>query len=148
VDGSDVNVLYDFLLKVIRIVQVGQLTAPTIYELLYPCYSGATLDLFMQAISAKHSFDIFHVRLLKQLIPARQLSQLFVERYEWVQADVESLACYIQSIRGVTLVLRISETEAQIVERIVEGLTPLQRDRIVFQGPPTNFKHLKLLIVI
>jgi hypothetical protein len=44
--------------------------------------------------------------------------------------------------------LRISETEAQVVERIVEGLTPSQRARLVFQGPPTNFKHLEQLIIV
>jgi hypothetical protein len=57
----------------------------------------------------------FHERLLTQLIPARQLSQLRVERYDSVQVHAEWLANYIQSIREVTLVLRISETETRVV---------------------------------
>jgi hypothetical protein len=102
----------------------------------------------MQAISAKHSFDTFHERLLKQFIPAHQLSQLRVERNERVQAHTESLACYIQSNCDVALVLHISETETQVLKRTVEGLTATHRARFVFQGPPTSFKHLELLIVI
>jgi hypothetical protein len=77
--------------------------------------------LLEQTLSARESFDTFHEHLLKQFIPARQLSQLPVEGYERVQAHNESLGSYIQSVREAALVLRIQETELQVVERILEG---------------------------
>ena len=41
-------------------------------------------------------------------------------------------------MKDVALVLRINESEAQLVERVVEGLTPTQRSRFVFQTPPSD----------
>jgi hypothetical protein len=79
VDGKDVNSLCDFLLQSLRMVQVGQVGVPTIYEILYPFCKGEVLVLLVQALSARDSFDTFHERLLKRFIPARQLSQLWVE---------------------------------------------------------------------
>jgi hypothetical protein len=140
VDGSDVNLLCDFLLGVIRMYQEGQLMTSTIHEILYPYCRGEVLELLVQAISARESFEQFHERLLTEFIPACQLSQLHVERYERVQAHSESLANYIQSIRDVALILCITETKAPVVQRI-------QRARFVFQGPPNNFKDLEPLIV-
>jgi hypothetical protein len=42
-------------------------------------------------------------------IPERQLVQLRTERYKRVQAEEESMGNYIQDIREIALVLRISE---------------------------------------
>jgi hypothetical protein len=71
-----------------------------------------------------------------------------VEKYESVQFEGESLSMYVQSIRDAALVLRITETKTQIVQRIGEGLTPTQGARFVFQVPPSNFMQLEHLIVV
>jgi hypothetical protein len=104
--------------------------------------------LLVQTFSARDSFEIFHESLLKRFIPARQLSQLRVGRYERVQADNEPLGSYIQSITDAALVLRITKAEPQFVERIIEGLTANQRARFEFQGPPKSFKQLEHLVVV
>jgi hypothetical protein len=148
VDGKDVNSLCEFLLLSLRMVQVAQVKVPTIYEILYPFCKGEVLALLLQALSDGHSFDRFHEQLLKRFVPARQLSQLRVERYERVQASNEPLASYIQSVREAALVLRITETESQVLERIIEGLKPNQRARFVFQGPPNSFQQLEHLVVV
>lgn len=70
------------------------------------------------------------------------MSQLRVERYERMQFEGESLATYVQSIRDATLVFRIRETEAQVVERIIEGLKATQRARFVLQAPPSSFSAI------
>jgi hypothetical protein len=85
---------------------------------------------------------------LTRFVPARQLSQLRVERYERVQASNEPLATYIQSVREAALVLMITESESQVVARSIEGLTPDQRARFVFHSPPNNFQQLEHLIVV
>jgi hypothetical protein len=64
VNDSDVSLLCDFLLKVIRMSQIGQITSPTIYEILYPHCRGEILGLLSQALTASESFDAFHARLL------------------------------------------------------------------------------------
>jgi hypothetical protein len=61
-----------------------------------------------------------------------------VERYERVQGNHEWLAQYVQDIREAGLLLRIAETETEMVQRIVEGFNPSQRARLVFQGLPNT----------
>jgi len=39
----------------------------------------------------------------------------------------EQFFSYVQVIKDATLVIRINESEAEVVERVVEGLTPTQR---------------------
>jgi hypothetical protein len=57
VDGTYVSHLCDFLLKVFKIRQVGQMTEPTIYEIMYPYCRGELLALVTNAITARESFD-------------------------------------------------------------------------------------------
>lgn len=130
--GNDVNLLYDILLKVLKIRQVGQMTESTIYEIIHPYCRSDVVALVTNAVTAMESFEIIQAQLLGQIIPSRYISQLRAERYERAQFDGESITTYVQSIRDAALVLRISEDEAQVVERIVEGLTPTQRAHFVF----------------
>jgi hypothetical protein len=44
--------------------------------------------------------------------------------------------------------LRIKELEAQVVQRIIEGLNPTQHARFVFLGPVNIFNDLERLIVV
>ena len=64
VDGNDAHVLCGFLLKVINIRKVGQISEPTIYELLYPYCRGELLTCLNQALEEREQFDHFHAHLL------------------------------------------------------------------------------------
>jgi hypothetical protein len=85
---------------------------------------------------------------LKQCVPARQFTQLRSAQYERVQREGEALTSYVQSVRDAALVLQINESEAQVVGRIVEGLTPTQRARFVFQPLPSTFHQLEQFVVL
>jgi hypothetical protein len=119
-----------------------------ISEIVYPYCRGELLAFVTKAITGILSFETFHAQLLGQFIPSRQLSQLRVERYERVQDEEEPLASYVQSMRDAALTLRIRETEAHVVERIVEGLKSAQSARFVFQAPPASFRQLEQLAVV
>ena len=148
VDGCKVEVLYEFLLKVIHLRQVSQVRVPQIYEILYPHCKGEMLVLLRQALVNAEEFDSFHSRLLEHCVPERQLSQLKLDRYERGQREGEPFVKYCQAIQDAALVLRINESETQIVKRILEGLTTYQRARFVFQSAPTNLQELERLFVI
>jgi hypothetical protein len=124
------------------------MTDSAIYEIMYPYCRGELLAFVTKALTVLRSFETFHALLLGQFIPSRQLSQLRVDRYVRVQGEGEPLATYVQSIRDAGLMLRIRETEAQVVERIVEGLTPAHRARYDFQAPPFSFRQLEQLAVV
>jgi hypothetical protein len=75
-------------------------------------------------------------------------SQNCAERYERVQAIGEPLTVYIQSIKDAAAVLRIAETEEEMVSRIVDGFSPTQRARFVFQKTPLSFAQLEKLTIV
>jgi len=144
VDGSDVNLVCDFLLKAIEIRQVGQMNDSAIYELMYPYCRGELLALVTQAINTREIFENFHARSLGHFIPSREMSQLRIARYERVQSVSEHFSNYVQAIKDAALVFRIGDSEAQVVDRVVEGLTLTQRARFVFQPPPSSIRQLEL----
>jgi hypothetical protein len=148
VDGTDVNRLCDFLLKILHIRQVGQMSDQTVFEIMYPYCRGELLAFVTNALTVRESFEHFHARLLGQFIPARQIPQLRAERYERAQFEGQSLATYVQSIRDAARMLRIVEDEAQVVGRIVEGFTSAQRARFDFQAPPSSLLQLEQLAVV
>jgi hypothetical protein len=55
---------------------------------------------------------------------------------------------YVQAVRETTLVLRITKTEVQVVARIIEGLTPAQPARFVFQTLSSTFAELDQSVVL
>ena len=63
-----------FLLKVIKIRQVGQMNDSAIYELVYRYCRDELLALVQQAIDSRENFENFHARSLGQLIPPRKMS--------------------------------------------------------------------------
>jgi len=148
VDGTDVNILCDFLLKVIKLRQVGQMNDSAIDELMCRYCRGQLLALVTRAIDSRETVEDFHAGSLGHFIPSRGMSQLRIARYERVQSVGEHFSNYVQAIKVAALVLRISESEAQVVERVVEGLTPTQRAHFVFQSPPSSVRQLVRLAIV
>jgi hypothetical protein len=148
IDGSQISLLWEFLVKATQLCRIGQFKSPVIYEMLYPYCKAEALELLFQALMQDVPFDTFHARLIRQFIPERQLVKLRIERYERVQAEGESLGKYMQDIREAAPVLRISETEPQMVRRILEGLIPTKRARFVFQATPSTQEQLEHLSVV
>lgn len=148
VDGNNTRSLCEFLLKATQISRVGQIKEPTIYELLYPYCKDGMLAALNQALSEREKFEEFHERVLRYFVPNRVLGRLRVEEYERVQRLGEPLAAYVRAVRDAALVLRIEESESQTVARIVEGFTPDQRARFLFQTLPTTFRELERLEIV
>ena len=93
------------------------------------------MALVTRAINTRETFENFHARSLGYLIPSREMSKLRIARYERVQPEGEHFFSYVQAIKDAALLLRLNESEAQVVERVVEGLTPTQRARLFSSLP-------------
>ena len=148
VDGTDVKLLCDFLLKVIKLGQVGQMNDSAIYKLLYRNCRGELLGLVTQANDSRETYVDFLARSLGHFIPSREMSQLTIARYERVQSVGEQFSNYVQAIKDAALALRINKSEAQAVERVVEGHTHTQRARFVFHSPPSSFRQLEQSAIV
>jgi len=68
--------------------------------------------------------------------------------YERLQEEGESLEVYVNAIKDAALVLRINDSEAELVVRIVEGFTSNQRTQLIFQSPPSTFEQLEKLAAV
>jgi hypothetical protein len=147
VDGNDIPLLLQFLLKTNTIIEVGRISSPTIYELLYNCCRGELLSCLRQSLARGDSFDQFHEQVLHSFVPSRTLSRLRLDKYERVQKPGETLANYIQEVRDAAFVLRINESEGEMVSRMVDGFSSSQRVRCVFQKAPENFEQLEQMII-
>jgi hypothetical protein len=148
VDGTDVNCLYNFLLRLLKVRQVAQMNDSVVCKLMYPYCKGELQCLVTQAISNKENFEHFHERLLRHFIPMREMLYLRMAKYERVQGQSEHFFSYVEAIRDAAFVLRIKENEAQAVQRIIDGLTPTQHSRFIFQLPPSSFEHLEQLAIV
>jgi hypothetical protein len=130
---------------VLKMRHVRQMREDGIYDMMFPYCRGELLACVTNTLVNRESFENVHVRLLREFIPSRQLR---MDVYERVQGEGDCLASYVQAISDAALVLRIQENEAQMVERIVEGFSPSQRTRLVFQTPPPSLRHLEQLTAL
>jgi hypothetical protein len=133
VDGNEVESLCEFLLQALNIRRIAHVAVPMIYEILIPYCRGELLVALQHALSIRENFDLFHERVLRQIISASSLYHLRGRKYEREQRLHEPLVAYVQSIREAASVLRIVKTKQQTVAHIVARLTPTQYARFVFQ---------------
>jgi len=118
VNGIDVNLLCDFLLKVIKIRQLEQMNGSAIYELMYRYCRGELLALVIQAIKTRETFENFHAWSLGHFIPSREMSQLRIARYGRVRSVGGQFSNYVQALKDTALVFRTSESEAQVAKEL------------------------------
>jgi hypothetical protein len=95
IDGSQINLVWEFVIKASRLCKMGHFNAPVNYEVLYPYCKGEALELLIQSLTQNLPFDSFHARLITRFIPERQLAKLRTDKYERVQAEGEPLGQYI-----------------------------------------------------
>jgi hypothetical protein len=116
-------------------------------ELLHSYCRDSLLTHLKEAVVNHVNFEQFHPTLLENFIPSRRRAQLRFERYERLQADNEPLSTSINFVREAALILRIQESEGQVVAKIIEGLTQAQKVRFVFEARRTIFADLERLVV-
>jgi hypothetical protein len=100
-----------------------------------------------QAISSGCSVYKFHMDTLLLFFPPRARVSLQQKYYFRVQADGESLANYIADVKSHVKVFRLENSEADIVQTILDGLLPTCRSYLVFAGKPTSYADLDYLCV-
>ena len=100
------------------------------------------------ALRENWTFDRLHGILLDYFVPRRLFDQLRRERYDRLQAENESFAAYVISVKEADVVLRLPVSELEIVCNIIAGLSPIQRSRFVFLKSPTNFTDLEWLAIL
>ena len=143
-----VNLLLLFIAGVIRIRNISMLTDVQLFELISPFCLDTLAANEAVALKEQWTFDFLHGLLLEYFVPRRLFDQLKRERYDRLQGENESFRAYINSVKEAAVVLRLPVLESDIVSNIVEGLSPTQRTRFVFQRFPTSFTDLDRLAIM
>jgi hypothetical protein len=136
VDGLDVSQLLLFPARVIKIRNISMVTDVQLFELIFPFCLDTLAAKVVVALKEQWTFDCLHGSLLEYFVPRRLFDQLKRERYDQLQAENELFAAYINSVKEAAVVLRLPVSESDIVSNIIEGLSPTQRSRFVFQKFP------------
>ena len=90
----------------------------------------------------------FHREVLGAFVPGRLMEQLRHRHFYRVQSRGESLAQFVHSIRDTARTLGLGLSEEEVVQIILEGVSPQERLRLVFAERPRRFVDLDRLCVM
>jgi hypothetical protein len=115
--------------------------------ILYPYMVGTLSSRLSEVISSWCSVDKFHMDTLLFFFPPRARVSLQHKYCFRVQADGESLANYIADVKSYVKVFRLENSEGDIVQTILDGLSPACRCYLVFADKPNSYADLDHLCV-
>jgi hypothetical protein len=148
-DGLEVGTLLKWLRVLIRMrdMSVGSGAFHTqILHILYGFTKGALASRTLAAIHRGDTLDVYHRDVLAFFIPPRVMTPLLLFEYFRHQRPGESLAAYVTDIREMAVVLRQDEDERSVVQVIIEGLHPRERNRLVFCDKPRTYEDLDMCV--
>ena len=144
VSGLDVEPLLQFLLKVRKLRDTFNVADRPLLELIHTFCKSPLRERVIEALRTSVDFDRFHEDVIQYVVPRRRFEQLCQDMFGRLQREEESLSAYAESIKdAATVLLALSETE--VVAVIMDGLSPSQRSRLVFQKLPVTFRELDQL---
>lgn len=136
-----------FLDKLQTQVRVLAFKEYDILTVMFPQASQPLADIIGGIIQEIGDFDKLHARIIEVYFPSRIRSD-FLQRYFYrVQAHSETLIDYVRDIRLYARILRVECTEVQIVNIILDGISPETRSCVVFENRPSDFKTLESLCI-
>lgn len=147
VDGLEVHRLLKFLADLFRIREIPGVDDSLLLSLLIPYCRSPLSDLLNLVLSKKGNFEEFHRQTLQTFVPGRMREDLKMQMFYRSQGLRESLAAYCTEVRSASRVLRLDLSEEEVVQVILDGITPEERSRLVFCSKPVTFAELDQLVV-
>lgn len=146
-DGLDVNLLLKFFSVLFRIQACLKIQDSQLLQIVFPYTVGALNEKMEKALRLQSSVDALHADVLNSFIPSRLMFVLEQEKFLRLQNSNEPLASYALSIKESVQILRLQKTEEEIVKAIVEGLSPQERQKLIFFGMPRTFEDIEKIAV-
>lgn len=122
VDGLEANKLLEFLEILLRAKEFPGMSDEILLKYIFPQCRSPLLEILLAYLEGGANFDLFHSRLL--------------------QRHGEELSHFVSNVKLAAKVLKISMTEREIVDVILECITPESRARLLFCHRPTSFGEL------
>lgn len=146
-DGLEIHSLLDFLPTVIKIRTFFSIPDKTLLEIIYSYCRESLSGRVNAALVASLTFGQFHMDLLRFFVPRRMFDVLKQDLFGRLQGQDESFSAYVNSIKDTATILQLPVSEGEIVANILEGLSPGQRTRFVFQPCPDSLEALDRICV-
>jgi hypothetical protein len=99
------------------------------------------------ALTRRFTFEQFHSDVLQFFVPRRIFDNLKQDLYGRLQREKESFQAYASSIRDAATVLRLPVSDQELIDNILDGLSPLQRSRLAFQKRPSSWAEVDRLCI-
>jgi hypothetical protein len=116
-------------------------------DIIYPrCFEPLRAHVNF-ALSQRLTVDQFQENVLEHLVQRRLFYNLKQELFGRLQRADESFTAYVTSLRQVARVLKLPLTEREIIDNIVDGLSPQQRSRFVFEIRPATWADIDRLCI-
>ena len=125
VDGLDADKLLNFFKIFFQLADFPGVSDRTLLELIYPYCRGSMAERVIHALRDGGGIDSFHGEVLDAFIPGRLRERLRQKYFYRVQANGEGLAQFMASIREAVKFLRLGLSEPEIIQIILEGVTPV-----------------------
>ena len=114
-----------------------------------PVLPGSLAGLVINTLRRGGSVDSLYGEVLDYFfIPRWWRDQLKFKLFYRLQANEEALADFVHNIWKAARVLRLGLPETEVIQVILEGLTPQERSHLVFADHPRCFADLDRLCVI
>lgn len=148
VDGLEETLLMAFLGRLFQLADFPGVAENTVLQLVFPYCRGPMAGLIERVMRRGGTLDDFHREVLDSFVPGRLREQLRQKHFYRVQAHGEGLAPFCSSIRSAARILRLPMSEGEVVQVILEGVTPQERSRLVFAERPRSYSDLDRLCVM
>ncbi|XP_063216930.1 uncharacterized protein LOC134527875 [Bacillus rossius redtenbacheri] len=146
-DGLHIPTFLNFLKLIVKLRQSNSIHESQILEVIYPFTLGPLAERTQLAITQMFSFDQYHEDILSFFIPSRLLTQLQLNNYNRLQKPGEHLAAYVYEVNEAAAIFRLQVSEQEVINTILDGLTPDERSRLVFLTRPCTFSELDRMCI-
>jgi hypothetical protein len=145
VDGGDIDQLLYFLASIQKLIKFMGVSSQDLLLMLTPYCVGTMSSLLRNALERGSNWDTFHQDVLNFFLPGRLRHKITTERVYRLQGPNESLANFVGSVKETAEILRLSLTEGELLQAILEGLSPAERSRLSLCPRPMTLRELELL---
>ncbi|XP_063227204.1 uncharacterized protein LOC134533635 [Bacillus rossius redtenbacheri] len=146
-DGLHIPKFLHFLQLIVKLRQSNSLHEAQLLEIIYPFTLGPLAERTNLAISQNLTFDKYHEDILSFFIPSRLLTQLQLSHFNRLQKPGEPLAVYVNEVKEAAAIFRLQVSEQEVINTILDGLSPEERSRLVFLSKPSSFSELDRMCI-
>ena len=136
-----------FLDNVATQVNILKVDIRPVLAIIYSKLTQPLADLVGTVIQAGYDIDRLHDHILEMFFPPRARMTVIQRHYYRVQGLSEPLNEYVRDVKTYARVLRVTRNEQEVVNNILNGLSPVVRSCLGFESRPRDFAELDSLCI-